>query len=118
MSNNFVYNAVTGQLDLVNDSSGGSGAVTSVNGQTGDVVINVNKIVEKITLTSTHISNKYVPLSFTPTSNTSVELSVIGGPDQEYGIDYVALGARLSWSSLSLDAILTTGDVLKITYTY
>lgn len=77
-----------------------------------------NEVVEQITLSAQQIINKQVILAHTPTNPQSVEMTVIGGVDQEYGTDFVVSGTTLSWSSLSLDGILSAGDILKINYLY
>lgn len=73
-----------------------------------------------ITLTGTDIANKYIILSQAPTSKPLTRLTVVGGPSQEYGIDFEVTaadgGKRLRWESLGLEGVLAIGDKLIITY--
>jgi hypothetical protein len=44
-------------------------------------------------------------------------LTVIGGPMQYYGNDYVVLsGGQLNWSGLFLDGVLASGDILIVQF--
>ena len=77
------------------------------------------RVKEKFTLTATDITNKYVTLGNTPSSPSSVSLDVIGGPPQEYGVDFVMDGTnpdRLSWDGYALDGVLEAGDKIRVTY--
>jgi len=111
----FRFNPITGQLDLVNSTGGGGGAVTSVNGQTGAVSIPVRE-VDLFTLNSIQASNKNVTLSFTPSPANSTTLSVENAGGMTYGGDFSVSGNTLSWSGLGLDGILSSGDNLTVVY--
>ena len=114
---------------------GGGGGVPSVNGITGAVVIlpgsgssvttigndiivgNTRQyIVQKYTLTPTDIAAKSVTLSQAPTTANLTRLTVINGPEQDYGPDFVVSGTTLSWSGLFLDGVLVSGDKLIVSY--
>lgn len=69
----------------------------------------------QITLSSTDISNKYVDLVVTPGFPNLSRLSIGGGPDQVYGVDFQVSGTLLTWNGLNLDGILEAGDILIIT---
>lgn len=75
---------------------------------------------DKITLTAGDITNKYVVLSLAPANKPQTQLIVIGGPGQEYSIDFEVTtdnaDRRLSWDSLGLDGILEAGDRLIVNY--
>jgi hypothetical protein len=119
---------------LTNPSGGGSG-VSSVNGATGaldilpgagisvttvgtDVTItNIGAGGETVTnwiytLTPTDIANGYAVMSSTPSAPTLALLTVIGGPMQQYGPDYVVSGNHVSWAAESLQGVLVAGDVI------
>lgn len=72
--------------------------------------------VEKITLTPTDISNKYVSLAATPGTANLTCLTVIGGVEQNYGPDFIVTGTHLDWNGLFLDGVLVSGDQLIIVY--
>ena len=73
--------------------------------------------VNEFVLTSTDISNKYVTLSQMPDTPDKTILTVIGGPMQYYGNDYVVLsGGQLNWSGLFLDGVLASGDILIVQF--
>lgn len=72
--------------------------------------------VNKFTLDSTDITNKFVTLSSSPSSPSNVILDIIGGIVQDYGVDFTISGSTLSWSSLGLDGILSVGDKLIIQF--
>ena len=71
---------------------------------------------EVVTLTSTHITQKYIQLLSIPSSPTATQLIPVGGIQQRYAIDYVIAGNILSWDTLGLDNFLEVGDVLIINY--
>ena len=78
----------------------------------GTTTYNVNYV----TLKSTDISNKFITLSSAPTVPADTLLTVIGGPMQNYGIDYTVSGTILSWSGLFLDGVLIVNDILIIQF--
>ena len=73
-----------------------------------------------ITLTSTEITNKYLILAEAPIDKPKTRLTVIGGPPQEYGSDFVVTSdnadRRVSWDGLSLEFLLEVGDKILITH--
>jgi hypothetical protein len=73
-----------------------------------------------ITLDSTDILNKYIVLDEAPSSKPATRLWVIGGPQQDYGVDFEITtddgGKRLSWDGLGLELILEDGDKLIVTH--
>lgn len=73
-------------------------------------------VVNKITLTGTDITNKFITLTGAPTTPSGTILDVIGGPTQDYSVDFIVSGSTLSWSGLSLETILTAGDKLIIQF--
>ena len=72
--------------------------------------------VDKFTLNSADISNKYVTLSSTPTTAGDTILLVEDAPNMFYGVDFTVTGNQLGWNGLSLDGIFSSGDNLTITY--
>jgi len=126
--NGTTWNLVTG--------GGGGGGVTTLNGFTGGVTIDAgtnitvtstgNTItiaatsdykVAEYTLSPTDIANGYVTLPSTPAILADTILTVIGGPMQEYGVDFIVSGSQLTWASYTLQGILVSGDVLIVQYT-
>ncbi len=76
-------------------------------------------LVNEFTLSPTDISNGYVTLSSAPAVAADTILTVIGGPMQSYGVDYVVSGARLTFiNSLAFGGVsaLVSGDMLVIQY--
>ena len=96
-------NPFTGQFDIVGTGGGGGGGGPGYN-------------VYLYTLTPTDISNKYITLPAVPATTGLTQLTVIGGPLQSYGTDFIVSGTQLNWSSLFLDGVLTSGDKLVVTY--
>lgn len=74
--------------------------------------------IEYFILDATDISNKYVTLSYSPTSVSGVSLDVIAGCAQFYGDDYTVSGTQVGWDGLGLDGLLEVSDELRIMYTY
>ena len=72
--------------------------------------------VNKLTLSSLDIANKFVTLTSSPTSSSDTILNVVGGITQEYSVDFTVSGAILSWSGLGLESILAEGDRLIIQF--
>jgi hypothetical protein len=118
-------------------TSGGGAGVASLNGLSGPLNIiggtNVTvtpsgsqitisstgsggQIAYTHTLTSADITNKYFSLPSVPSVANLTLLTVVGGPMQEYGTDYIVVGSSLTWSGLFLDGVLNAGDVLIAEY--
>lgn len=72
--------------------------------------------VNKVTLDSTDIVNKYVTLTGSPTEVSNTILNIVGGVIQDYSVDFTVIGSQLSWNGLGLDGILTVGDKLIIQF--
>lgn len=72
--------------------------------------------VEKFTLDSTDITNKYVTLSASPIIAAKTCLNVIGGIEQDYSVDFTVSSNQLSWNGLTLDGVLVSGDKLIVYY--
>lgn len=76
--------------------------------------------VDKFTLSSTDIINKYVVLTDAPLNTTKTRVVVIKGIEQDYGTDFIMTvdddGKRLSWNGLGLENILEINDKLVVVY--
>jgi hypothetical protein len=76
--------------------------------------------VEQITLTPGIISARKLTLTHTPVSSTEVAVDPIGGPAQEYGVDYSVSLNEVSWGIGSdIDSIANTPGstvILRIIY--
>lgn len=70
------------------------------------------------TLTPGEATAKALTLNHTPSTSSEVTLDVIGGGPQFYGDDFTVSGNSLSWNSLALDGVLSSGDRLRIGYFY
>jgi hypothetical protein len=97
-----------------------------------DITALIDKEVEQITLTGGMITAGYADLSATPINGNEVELTVIGGPDQQYGRDFSivqngsSIYKRLTWDSAYSGTpgtpptvgitVLVAGEVLKLSY--
>lgn len=92
---------------------------TALEGVTGYV-----SKTETLTLDSTDITNKYKDLASTaavvdPANSSS--LCPVGGPRQEYGVDYTiitngSIVKRVNWNGLALDGVLEAGDKLIVSF--
>lgn len=100
MAKKYEFNVFTGEIDIIDVSSGSVGSYN----------------VDKVTLNATDISNKQIVLNGTPTTDTDTRLIVIGGIEQEYSVDFSVSGATLSWNGLGLDGVLADGDRIIIVY--
>jgi len=83
----------------------------------------VTKVIENLTLTATNISNKYVDLANTPLDNTAVGVFPTGGIKQLYTTDFTIITdgvsiKRLNWNGLTLESLLSEGDILSVDYIY
>lgn len=72
--------------------------------------------VNRVTLNSTDILNKYVTLTGIPTTPSDTILNIVGGVIQEYTADYTVIGNQLSWNALGLEALLASGDILLVQF--
>lgn len=102
---------------------GGGGAITSVNGQTGVVVLNAASVgasppvrVYPYTLLAGDITAKQITLPSTPSSPLLVTMNVIEGVEQDEGTDFTVSGAVLSWNLLGYESLAAIGDKLIIKY--
>jgi hypothetical protein len=100
----FKYNPLTGGLDLVR----------------AGVSIPPTYQAEKFELDATDISNKYVVLAQVPNVTANVRMQIIGGCEQDNGVDFEVTaddgGKRISWNGLALDGILSDTDKIIIIY--
>lgn len=115
----------------------GTGGVTSLNTQTGDITLvagtNITIVpgagtltinaaggtapqVELRTITAPEAAAKSLTLAGAPTFPLRTILTIASAPGQFYGDDFIVTGAVLSWAGLDLDGILDTGDRLTIFY--
>jgi hypothetical protein len=76
-------------------------------------------VTEQFVLTGTDITNGYVLLASDPVSEGSVDLKVLGAGEQIKDVDWEVDSGdpnRISWTSLGLDGLLSSGDTLSIKY--
>ena len=71
---------------------------------------------EIFTLAALDISNGYVDLAQTPVA-ASVDVTPVGGPLQEFGVDYTLSTNRITFAG-DLSALLAAGDKLMVSYIY
>jgi hypothetical protein len=107
-------NSLTGALSIL------AGTGISVTPSGANITIATTGVgaygVNLFTLSPTDITNKFVTLSGAPDNAGDTILTVVGGPMQSYGTDFVVSGAQLGWSGLFLDGVLTSGDMLVVQY--
>jgi hypothetical protein len=112
-------------IDKRPGSSGGGGAVDSVNGQTGIVILTAasvgaepagSNVVYPYTLILADITAKQITLPSTPVNPLLVTVDVITGVKQDEGSDFTVSGAVLSWNALGYEALAAVGDQLVIKY--
>jgi hypothetical protein len=70
--------------------------------------------VQTFTLSSTDITNGYVTLAGAPSIPAETLLTVVGGPMQDYGVDFVVSGSQLTWSAYALQGVLAASDILIV----
>lgn len=79
--------------------------------------IAIQYAVDLFTLSPGDIAAKFVTLSSAPTAATKTILTVVGGPMQSYGADFIVnMGDHLDWSGLFLDGILVSGDMFIVQF--
>lgn len=88
-----------------------------------DAEANLTEVTEVLTLDATDISNKYKDLTNVPAFATAVLVTPVGGPQQQYTVDFTiitdgAANKRLNWSTLGLDGVLEATDKLMVHYSY
>lgn len=69
-----------------------------------------------IELTQENIDSKSAQLTATPINPEFTQLTVIGGSNQLYGIDFTVSGNSVSWDGLGLDNFVDVGDILVIQF--
>lgn len=72
--------------------------------------------VEYRNLTPTEATTKQLTLTSIPEDILDVEVDVIGGGPQHFGVDYSVTGGLLTWNGFGLEPFLVSGDVLRISY--
>ena len=96
------FNVETGTIEFYNNTCKSSGGA--------------DNFVEYRTITNLEATNKQLTLANTPSDVTKVELDIISGTTQEFGVDYNVIGNDLIWNGLGLDVTLLENDKLRITY--
>jgi hypothetical protein len=96
------FNPFTGNLDEVGAGSGPSPSSTVH--------------IERFTLDSTDLTNKYVALSTAPSTAAETVLLVRDAGNMFYGPDFTVSTTHLTWIGLALDGILSVGDQLTVVY--
>jgi hypothetical protein len=71
--------------------------------------------IEYITLTQDQIDNKKIVLKETPNKDL-LAVDILGGIAQFPDTDFIVTGRELSWDTLGMDALLETGDTLRVIY--
>jgi len=112
---------VAGNNITISVSNDGGNETLTINAASG-----TDKVVDQLTLTGTDISNKYVDLNNVPIEAADTEMTILGGVDQQYGVDFAVVTdgtdvKRLTWDSSNPSVItgissLASGDILKISY--
>lgn len=74
--------------------------------------------VQRITLNSTDISNKFITLSQDPVNSNKVLIFVEEGLKGEQNIDYTIINNQIDWDGYDWDGNLSVGDVLTVLYWY
>lgn len=141
----FKFNPFTGTFDTVNVQGPGSssnwqapvanrGSLPLAGNAVGDVRIAMDTATQyiwtgsvwqavsgdiktqKFTLSGADITNKFVTLAESPLTPALTRLIVIGGIEQQYGLDFSVSGNQLTWATLALDGFLETGDNIIAIY--
>jgi hypothetical protein len=121
-----MYNSTSGDWENKTADSSDISNVSSVIGTTiSDALdeldtrtFDTQYYTEDFTLDATDISNKYIILSNAPVTKETTRLTIIGGTEQFYSIDFVVTnddaGKRLTWNGYNLDGILGIGDQIVV----
>jgi len=74
--------------------------------------------VSYVTLTAADMTNGYVPLPtfVSPDETDNVALNVVGGPSQEFNVDYGIEYGSILWTDYVLEDFLDAGDTLRIVF--
>lgn len=94
----------------------GSSNVARVVSITSPLASSSSITLERIQLSSVHISTKQVELNKNPRDPSSVIAFPEGGIAQFAGIDFVVTNNILSWNQLGLDGFLELGEIITIQY--
>jgi len=107
-------------ISIAVNNNGGNETLT-ISGAAG-----LDKEVEYLTLDSTDVANQYIDLIDSPINANEAELSIVGGLEQTYNVEYVVKTdgvdiKRVSWATADcplgngMTELIST-DVLKISY--
>ena len=80
-----------------------------------------NYTVEYHTITPANVASKSVLLNNEPADSSQVEVTVLGGPDQFFSIDFgMTAGTkgnnRVVFTGYNLNSLIESGDIVKVTY--
>ncbi len=92
------------------DGSPGSDGPQGPPGPAGQALVN------RFTLDQEDIDAKYVVLSEAPIDMEMVRITIAGGLNQVWGVDFIIEGNILSWANHDLDGILAVGDTLIVEF--
>ena len=97
------------------------GGVTSINGETGDIQLNLQRVQQQVryfTLTSAQGLSKSITLPIAPTSADQVQVDVLDGGGALYlHLDFSVNGSVVSWDGGRYSNLITEGDTLRIRWT-
>lgn len=92
--------------------------VDDLDARVDDLEAAPRRISEIIELTAANIAGKKVALTNVPLSSYNVVIQPRGGCAQFPGEDFIVSGNEVSWSSLGLDGLLETRDIIHVDYYY
>lgn len=79
-------------------------------------ILGVSEVTHIYTLLAGDITAEEITLPSTPGTPAQVRVMVIGGIEQENGVDFSVTGTTLSWSGLGYAALAEAGDKLIVSY--
>lgn len=93
-------------------------AVTSVNGQTGDVVLNISGgQVFYATVDAIQEINKAITLPFLISDPNSLLVDLLsGGGSLYHGLDFYIDGTAVKWDGKRTDGLIASGDEIRFVY--
>lgn len=106
-------------VSFVNAPSLGASVYVSYlsNGTPASPIISAgtNNVIYLVT-NPTDITNKFKPLPSTPSEPTKILADIVGGTTLYYGEDFSIIGLNFNWSGLTLDGLISSGDIIRVQY--